>query len=272
MPKAAPSPLRGKRIVVTRAELQAAGLLEKLTARGAEPVLLPLLSFAPPDDYRAMDAALARLDRFDWIFFTSVNAVRAVSSRYETLGHSWSTAAKLPRIAAVGPQTAEELAKAGLPANYVAKKHSGAALAQELGPELSGSGVLLPRSDRANPDLPAALRRLGARPAELVVYRTLQTPEVDLEKLRGLLDGQADAVLFFSPSAVHHFVDRAGRQPFRNQWAATAVGPVTAEALRKAGFQHILLVEDTTVNAVIATLERHFARSETRCTTGANRP
>ena len=272
MPKAAPSPLEGKRIVVTRAESQTAGLLEKLTARGAAAVLLPLLSFAPPDDYREMDAALAHLDRFDWIFFTSVNAVRAVCSRYASLGHSWSAATKLPRIAAVGPKTAEELAKAGLAANYVAKKHSGAALAEELGPGLRGCGVLLPRSDRANPDLPTALRRLGARPTELLVYRTLQTPEVDSEKLRGVLEGQADAVLFFSPSAVHHFVDRAGRQPFQNKWAVTAIGPVTAVALRKAGFQHILLAQDTTADAVIATLEKHFARSGTRWTTGASRP
>ena len=273
--KGASSPLLGKRVVFTRAESQTAELLEKLTARGAVSVLLPLLSFAPPDDYGPMDSALARFDRFDWIFFTSGNAVRAVSSRYEILGYSWRTATRLPRIAAVGPKTAEELARAGLPINYVAKKHSGAALAEELGPELSGRAVLLPRSDRANPDLPAALRRLGATPTELVVYRTLPATEVDQEKLRGVLDGQDDALLFFSPSAVHHFVDLVGREQFAtlgNKLAVVAIGPVTAGALRKAGFQHILLAEDTTAEAVITTLENHFAGAETRFTTGAGRP
>jgi uroporphyrinogen-III synthase len=71
---------------------------------------------------------------------------------------------------------------------------------------------------------------------------------------------------------VQHFVDRAGRQPFQNKWAVTAIGPVTAGALRKAGFQDILIAEDTTADAVIATLEKHFARSGRRCTTGASRP
>lgn len=272
--RGASSPLLGKRIVFTRAESQTAELLEKLTARGAVSVSLPLLSFAPPNDYGAMDSALARLDRFDWIFFTSANAVRAVSSRYELLG-SWNTATRLPRIAAVGPKTAEALARGRLPVNYVAKKHSGVALAEELGPELSGRAVLLPRSDRANPDLPAALRRLGATPTELVVYRTLQASEVDQENLRRVLDGQADALLFFSPSAVHHFVDLVGREQFTtwgNKLAVVAIGPVTAGALRKAGFQHILLAEDTNADAVITTLEKHFAGAETRSTTGARRP
>lgn len=238
-------------------------------------MVLPLLSFAPPDDYVAMDAVLARLDCFDWIFFTSANAVRAFSSRYATLGYSWNTASRSPGIAAVGPKTAEELARAGLPVNYVAKTHSGAALAEELGPQLSGRGVLLPRSDRANPDLPAALRRLGATPTELVVYRTLQAAEVDQEKLRGVLDGQADALLFFSPSAVHHFVDLVGRGQLATlggRLKVMAIGPVTAGALRKAGFQHMLLAEDTTADAVITALEKHFASAETRCTTGASRP
>jgi len=273
--KAVPSPLLGKRIVFTRAESQTAELVEKLTARGALSLLLPLLSFAPPDDYGAMDSALASLDLFDWIFFTSANAVRAVSSRYKTLGQSWNTATKLPRIAAVGRKTAEELAKAGLPVDYVAKKHSGAALAEELGPELSGHTILLPRSDRANADLPEALRRQGARPTELPVYRTLPASEVDQGKLRDLLNGQADALLFFSPSAVHHFTDLLGRErltTLADKLTILALGPVTAGALRKASFQHILVAEDTTADGVITTLEKHFAGAATRFTREAIRP
>lgn len=273
--KPIPSPLLGKRIVFTRAESQTAELAEKLTARGALSLLLPLLSFAPPGDYSAMDSALARLDGFDWVFFTSANAVRAVASRYETLGGSWKTATKLPRIAAVGPKTAEELRRAGLPVDYVAKKHSGAALAEELGPELSGRTILLPRSDRADPDLPAALRRQGAKPTELLVYRTLLASEVDQAKLREVLNGQADALLFFSPSAVHHFVDLLDREHLAtlpDKVTIMALGPVTAEALREASFQHILVAEDTTADGVITTLEKHFAGAGTCFTREAIRP
>jgi uroporphyrinogen-III synthase len=274
VPEAAASPLLGKRVVITRAESQTAELLEKLVAHGAVPVLLPLVSFAPPENYAAMDSGLARLDHFDWIFFTSANAVRSVASRCQTLERPWTSFSKFPRVAAVGPRTAEEIAKAGLSVNYVAKNHSGASLAEELGPELSGRSVLLPRSDRANPDLPTALRRFAATPTELVVYRTLPSTEVDQEKLRSLLNGQASAILFFSPSAVHHFTELVGRE----QWPAlengvtiAAIGPVTAGALRKNGVQQMLVANDTTPDAVIAALEQHFAGAQKPTTTGARR-
>jgi uroporphyrinogen-III synthase len=275
VPEAAASSLLGKRVVVTRAESQAAELLQKLSARGAVPVLLPLISFAPPEDYAAMDSALARLDRFDWVFFTSANAVRSVADRCQTLGRRLDSSSKFPRIAAVGPKTAEALEKAGLTVTYVAKTHSGASLAEELGPELTGRSVLLPRSDRANPDLPAALRRFGAIPTELAVYRTLQTTEVDQQKLRGVLDSQAsDAILFFSPSAVHHFTELIGREQwpvFEDRVTIAAIGPVTAGVLRKNGVQQMLVANDTTPDAVIAALEQHFAATQEHAKTGARR-
>jgi len=81
-----PSPLAGKRVVITRAESQSATLAAALRAHGAEVVSLPLIQILPPLDYAPLDSALRSLSTFDWLVFTSQNAVTAVAERLAVLG------------------------------------------------------------------------------------------------------------------------------------------------------------------------------------------
>jgi uroporphyrinogen III methyltransferase / synthase len=146
----------------------------------------------------------------------------------------------------------------------VAKTHNGVALANELGDRLQGLKVLLPRSDRANPDLPAALRRYGANVSEVIAYKTLQPTDVDRERWERILEGEADAILFFSPSAVRNFVELFGAEKLlalQIKLAIIAVGPVTAKALRGVGVGQALLAADTTAESVVEALVEHFAGS-----------
>jgi uroporphyrinogen-III synthase len=132
--------------------------------------------------------------------------------------------------------------------------------------------VILPRSDRANPDLPAALESQGARVTEVIAYRTLRPTEVEGESLREIVQGQADAILFFSPSAVQHFVQLFGAEESRalqEKLAITAVGPVTANALREAGILRTVVAADTTAASVIEALEKHFAGKVKQAPAGA---
>jgi len=270
--EAALSPLAGKRVVITRAALQSSELFEKLRARGAVPISLPLVSFAPPQDFAPIDAAMQNLARFDWAIFTSVNVVHALVARSATLGLDLHQLGKPPRIAVVGPATKQEAEHAGFSVDYVAKTHLGVALAEELGEQVRDHGVFLPRSDRANPDLPAALRRLGAKLTEVVAYRTLPPGDVDRERVAKIVAGEAAAVLFFSPSAVQNLADLMGRRQLgaaQNGVVMAAVGPVTAAALRDAGIQSIVVAADTTPAAIVAALEAHFADTAKRSTAGA---
>lgn len=260
-----PSSLAGKRIVITRAAFQREELSTAIQRRGGVPIGWPLIEFSPPDDYGALDAALSQLDQFDWLIFTSGEAVRAVGRRCEKLGHRLGQASRNLNIAAVGPVTAEAAREIGLQVNYVAQNHNGLALANELGERVRGRKVLLPRSDRANPDLPAELKSFGAQLSEVIAYRTLKPKEIDREKLQTFTKGEADAILFFSPSAVQHFVELAGAGKLRSiqdMLAITAVGPVTAKALREAGVERIVVAPDTTAASVIQALERHFAAAK----------
>ena len=145
---------------------------------------------------------------------------------------------------------------------YVATIHNGVALADELGSKLRGVKVLLPRSDRANPDLPAALKRHGAVVTEVIAYRTLRLVEVDRSNLTEIANGETHAVLFFSPSAVQHFGVLSGMRSLggmQDKLAITAVGPVTAKALREAGVTRAVVAADTTAAAVVEVLEKYFA-------------
>lgn len=265
MPESFANPLAGKRIVITRAAAQSEALARELSARGAVPMVLPLVSFAEPDDLGPLDRAIAGIQHFDWVILTSAQAVRAVMQRAADLQQPlFQTGGRL-RVACVGPVTAEAARKANLSVDYVAATHSGVALANELGSRLQDVKALLPRSDRANPDLPAALKRYGAQVTEVIAYRTLRPGETDQDGWKKIVDGQADAVLFFSPSAVQHFAELVGAEKLRtvqDKLAITAVGSVTAEELREAGVQRVVVAAETVVASVLEALEKHFAAAK----------
>jgi uroporphyrinogen-III synthase len=246
---------------------QSSDLFARLSAAGAIPVSLPLVSFAPPQDYGPLDAALREFHDFGWIIFSSANAVHAVESRAKTLGVDLRPSAKPPHIAVVGPATQQEAEGAGFSIDHVSKTHLGGALAQELAERVRAKTVFLPRSDRANPDLPAALRALDAKVTEVIAYRTLSSADTDQRRATQVLTQEADGVLFFSPSAVHNLSDLLGRDAFvglQHKIAIAAIGPVTARALREIGVEGFVQAADTTSAAVIDALCSHFAATPTQ--------
>jgi len=254
-------PLAGKRVMVTRAAEQSQTLVEALREAGAEAVVVPLVAFAAPEDTRELDRYLQGGSKFDWVFFTSQNAVRAVEERCAALGRKQAfTQAK---IAAVGPTTAEAVHSAGLHLDHVSKVHNGVAMAEELSGKVRGKRVFVPRSDRANPDLIAALERNGAQVVAVVAYKTV-AGEADPRQMEEIAAKKSvDAVLFFSPSAVRHLRELLGVENFRNfgqQAAFVAIGPVSEGALKEEGVERVLMAADTTVVASIAALADFFSK------------
>ena len=263
--------LHGRRVVITRAAEQSGPLAAALREAGAEPLLMPLVAFAPPENLAALDEAL-RATQFQWVFLTSQNAVRAVFERAQQLGLSAESLWPGARIGAVGPATSEAAEAAGFHVTYVANKHQGTALANELGERLRGMTVLLPRSDRAGQDLVDVLDELGATPVEVVAYKTVAPPSSsDAASPAALLPGSPDAILFFSPSAVNQLAASLGAAEFEalSQRAAfVAIGPVTQKALKSAGISRIVLARETSIEGVLAALNDFFAPSAQRMTAG----
>jgi uroporphyrinogen-III synthase len=265
-------PLAGKRVVVTRALEQSQSLVDALRDAGAEPVMLPLVAFAPADNLAELDACLKGSARFDWVFFTSQNALRAVQQRCAALELTFNKVFAGVKIAAVGPATAEAVTDAGLTVNFISRIHAGVALAEELSAETRSKRVFLPRSDRANPELIEVLNLHGWQVTPVVAYKTVSPNSDSPDTQASLLRGNADAILFFSPSAVHHLRDLLGAQRFRDlshQSVFVAIGPVSENALKAEGVSRILLAADTTVAASVATLAEYFARAGQQQPAGA---
>jgi uroporphyrinogen-III synthase len=264
--------LRGKRVVVTRAPEQSRELVHALEAHGAIPVLLPMLAFAPSDDPALLDASIRAIVQYDWLFLTSQNALHALQARSEALGISLPDALRRIHVAAVGPATAQAAEQAGLKVEYVTEKHQGTAMAEELAENVKGKRVLLPRSDRANPDLVRRLEALGATVEEVVAYKTVRPNKEDVQQIEQIATDTVDAVLFFSPSAAHHFEELLGSAKFialSGRAVFAAIGPITEEALRKANAERVILARDTTVDAVLQVLVRYFSATAAKLPVGA---
>lgn len=260
--------LAGKRVVVTRAPEQSGELIRALENMGAEVLSMPTVAFAPPEDWRALDDALRKQKGFDAILFLSRNAVRYILEHCGQLGINCEALGSSNRLlAAVGPGTAEEARKFGVEVNFVAKNHTGESLVSELRDQLAGRTVLLPRSDRGDARISAALRDAGANVTEIVAYRTVAPEKLNPSILDEIRRGAIDAVVFASPSAYHNLCNALGAAAMRTISARlhfVATGPSTAGAIRDSGARVGIEITDTAnigVQALADALAQFFRRN-----------
>jgi uroporphyrinogen III methyltransferase/synthase len=252
------------RVLVTRALEQSAELASALRSAGAEPVLLPLIELAPPDDARtlsALDAAIAHLADYDGLVFASSNGVRFFARRAREVGRDALSGFR-GEVFCVGQKTAESALAAGLPVHLVATGRSDAEglLAQILqATRVSGRRFLIPRADRGRTLLAEGLRTAGAAVDSPVAYRNVRPP-VDVAALRHELEaGSLAALTFTSPSAVDHFadlLDEAARRAVADCIVA-AVGATTARALRARGIEPDVIPKRPDSRQLVEALRSH---------------
>ena len=256
-------PLAGRRVMVTRALHQAGKLSEGLRAQGAEPVEVPVLEIRPPESYAALDAALGRLERYDWLILTSANAVRAMSDRASTLEINLQQPHSL-EIAAVGQATATAAHREGLrvafvPEDYVAEELV-AGLLEGVGPKAVGLRVLLVRAAIARDVIPDALREAGAQVDVVDAYRNI-LPEAAPEQLRAALEKGIDAATFTSSSSVTHLAEAARAAGVQWPFAgvpAVSIGPITSGTLRELGWEPAIEANPSDIPGLIAATMHFF--------------
>lgn len=244
-------PLAGRRILVTRRPEQSGSLTEPLRALGATILELPLIEVRPPLDWGPLDGAIARLSEYDWVVFTSANAVKAVAQRRTTLG----LRSPLPKVAVVGPATREALVAtfAGRQPDLEPTQSHRAEGLIEAFTSLPVSGVrfLLPVSEQARDTLVAGLRARDALVDPVIAYRTVRPDGLE-ERLRDLLAQGLDLVVLASPSAVESFVMAAGTAVAGAR--AAVIGPVTEQAARKAGLEVVVVAKPSTGGGLVAAI------------------
>lgn len=244
-------PLFGKRVLVLRAAEQSAPLIEALDASGADTLHVPLLRFEAVDCERVLD-----LDEFDWVAFTSANAVRFTAP----------LASGRARVACIGPATAEAARRVGM---RVDAEPTGASLPETLAAaihacdSLMGKRVLVPRVVGARDAFPEALRKHGATVETREVYRNY-VPDGAFERLREIAEDGVDAALVTSPSSVTRLVEALGRDHFlrlAEETVMVCIGPTTTEALREAGASDVVIADDAQGDALIRALEEHYSEA-----------
>jgi uroporphyrinogen III methyltransferase/synthase len=258
-------PLFGKRVLVTRDKSQSGRMARALRDAGAEPVVVPMIRLAPPQDWAEVDAALDAIASYDAMVITSANAIRFLAGRAEARGVSLDPAGL--QVLCVGAHTAKATRDAGVAVDRIPQsRYDAHGLLDEIVTHLPPEGrrFLFPRAQEAREVLPEGLSALGAQVDPVTVYRTLP-PEIDAAELRTLLVEEGlDALTFTSPSTVENFVallDGESREA-AGRCIVAAIGPVTAEALRRLGLAPDVVAERAGVQDLVAALAAQVSEDD----------
>jgi len=250
------TPLTGRRILITRSRQQGSELAGHLAALGATPILIPTIEIAPPTSYAALDEAIASLHTYDWLLFTSANAVHSFRSR--------TSITETPSIAVIGPSTAKSAQAAGLKVDLIPRQAVAESLLEALLPHIHpGSRVLLVRAATARDLLPESLTRAGAEVTVAEAYRTI-VPEASIQSLRALFaapEQHPDAVTFTSSSTATNLIPllEAAGLKLPQSIVRASIGPITSETLRTLGLPPTIEAPEATTASLAATLASYFA-------------
>ena len=251
-------PLFGWRVLVPRTKEQAGSLSERLRGYGAVPEEVPTISVEPPRNPLQMDKAVRGLveGRYEWIAFTSVNAVKAVREKFEEYGLDARAFSGL-KIAAVGDKTAAAIAAWGLRADLVPTGEQSAAGLLADWPEYDDlldpiNRVFLPRADIATENLVAGLIDLGWECDDVTAYRTVRATPPPAPTRDAIKSGKFDAVVFTSSSTVRNLVGIAGK-PHPSTIIAV-IGPATAKTAEEHGLRVDVLASRPDVEELVDAL------------------
>ncbi len=250
-------PLFGRRIVVTRPADESdrsAGVLEAL---GAEVLAAPTVRILPLDDFGPLDDAIARLDSFDWLAFTSASGVRHFLDRLDARGLDLRALGRL-KLAAIGPTTAEALARYRLRADLVPDSYRSEALAGAMAEQVAGRRVLLARADRGRTILKDELERV-AEVEQVAVYRNADAEALPSDVLRRIEDGSVDWITVTSSAIadrLHGLLTDTARGRVGREVRLASLSPVTSATVARLGWTVAAEAEvytwDGLVGAIVA--------------------
>ncbi|WP_327325338.1 bifunctional uroporphyrinogen-III C-methyltransferase/uroporphyrinogen-III synthase [Streptomyces sp. NBC_01210] len=257
-------PLFGWKVLVPRTKEQAASLSDQLRSYGAVPHEVPTIAVEPPRTPQQMERAVKGLvtGRYEWIAFTSVNAVKAVREKFEEYGLDARAFAGI-KVAAVGEQTAAALVDFGVKPDLVPSGEQSAAGLLEDWPPYDPvfdpiDRVFLPRADIATETLVAGLIELGWEVDDVTAYRTVRASPPPADTREAIKGGGFDAVLFTSSSTVRNLVGIAGKP--HNVTVIACIGPATAKTAEEHGLRVDVLSPEPSVHKLAEALAEFGAQ------------
>jgi uroporphyrinogen III methyltransferase/synthase len=250
--------LYGWKVLVPRTKDQAGAMSERLRMHGAIAAEVPTIAVEPPRTPAQMERAIKGLvtGRFEWIVFTSVNAVRAVREKFDEFGLDARAFAGV-KIACVGEATADAVRSYGIVPELVPSgDQSSEGLLADFPPydEVLDpiNRVLLPRADIATETLAAGLRERGWEIDDVTAYRTVRAAPPPAETREAIKGGGFDAVCFTSSSTVRNLVGIAGKPHART--VVACIGPQTADTAREFGLRVDVQPDEAQIPALVDAL------------------
>jgi uroporphyrinogen III methyltransferase/synthase len=256
-------PLFGWRVLVPRTKDQAVATTRRLHAFGAVSDVVPTISVEPPRTPQQMERAVKGMvtGRYEWVGFTSVNAVRAVREKFEEFGLDARAFAGL-KVAAVGGVTAQALRTWGIEPDLVpSAEQSAQGLLEEWPPydEVLDpiNRVFLPRADIATDTLVAGLQQVGWEVDDVTAYRTVRAAPPAAPIREAIKAGAFDAVVFTSSSTVRNLVGIAGKP--HPSTVVACIGPATAKTAEEHGLRVDVLSPEPSAAALVEALAEYGA-------------
>ena len=262
-------PLFGNRILVTRARAQASEFADLLETKGAEVIQFPTIEIHPITDApqklvaqgpRAsaqnqlnITETIDMLEEYDWVIFTSVNAVEIYYERLREKGKD-ARVFRGSSICAIGPKTVDALNNIGIHPDFVPSHSSGRVVATEI-ENVQGKKILLPRAKIATADLPNTLRERGAHVDDVPLYDTVKVKSEHSDTIeKDLLDGRIDYVTFTSSSTVKNFLEmfptHSAKDLLENVQVAV-IGPTTEATAKEHGMRVDVIAKAASVESLV---------------------
>ena len=245
-------PLHGVKIAITRARTASPAMAQQLNSMGAQVIEYPTIEIAAPLSFAALDEALANLEHYDWLIFTSANAVEAFAARLTASPRDLR--GLRAKLCTIGPATRKAVEAMHLKVDIVPHEYVAESLAQALaGQDMQGKRILIPRAAQARDTVPDALRAMGAQVEIAEAYRTLVPASGEAP--------EADWITFTSSSTVKNFI--ALNSPGTiGRYKTASIGPITSETLRMHGIEPTVEAKPHTTEGVIdAILGYHHPQS-----------
>jgi len=254
-------PLYGWRVLVPRTKEQSGSMISRLEHHGAHAEVVPTISVEPPRTPQQLERAVKGMvtGRYDWVGFTSANAVRAIREKFDEFGLDARSFAGL-KVAAVGGVTADALREWGINPDLVPSgEHSARGLLEvwpPYDPDLDPiNRVFLPRADIATDTLVAGLQDMGWEVDDVTAYRTVRAAPPAAETRDAIKSGAFDAVVFTSSSTVRNLVGIAGKP--HTSTVIACIGPATAKTAEEHGLRVDVLAPEPEAGALVDALADH---------------
>jgi uroporphyrinogen III methyltransferase/synthase len=253
-------PLFGKRLLVPRAVEQARATAKAIRDRAAEAILFPVIQIVDPPDAEPLRKAVAELERYDWVLFTSSNGVERFFAELRSRGADARALGGI-RVGAIGPGTGAALESRGIHADLTAREFVGESLAEGV-LKLGVRRALLPRALVARDALPTMLREAGAEVDVVPAYATKPVDRAQATNLRELVDGGIDVAMFTSSSTVTGVADLLGEDAATvlGRLTVASIGPITSATLRERGVRIDVESQVHTIEGLLDALDEYFAR------------